>query len=57
VLAQLIQVLTASSFLRDSPGPGARVAGIAGILVGLIALAGIFHPDSLGALATADESR
>ena len=56
VLAQLLQVLTASSFLRDDPGPGARGAGIAGVLVGLVVLAGIFHPDSLGAVTGADES-
>ena len=51
VLAQLIQVLTASSFW----GGGTTYVAVAGILVGVVVLAGIFHPDSIAALAAADE--
>jgi hypothetical protein len=51
VLAQLIQILTAWSF-HESP---TTLIAIAGILVGLVVLAGIFHPDSLAALAASDE--
>ena len=50
VLAQLIQVLTATSFW----GGGTTYVAVAGILVGVVVLAGIFHPDSLAALAAAD---
>ena len=53
VLAQLIQVLTATSFW----GGDYRPVAIGGVLVGVVVLAGIFHPASLGALAAADESR
>jgi hypothetical protein len=52
VLAQLLQVLTATSFW----GGGTTYVAVAGILVGLVVLAGIFHPDSIAALGTADES-
>ncbi len=52
VLAQLIQVLSATSFW----GGGTTVVAVVGILVGLVVLAGIFHPDSLAALAAADEA-
>jgi hypothetical protein len=48
VLAQLIQVLVGGSFWGGSTTPVAVVM----IVVGLIALVGIFHPDSLAALET-----
>jgi hypothetical protein len=50
VLAQLIQVLTATSFW----GGATTYVAVAGILIGLVVLAGIFHPDSIAALAAAD---
>ena len=50
VLAQLIQVLTAASFW----GGRTTVIAVAGILAGLVVLAGIFHPDSIAALAGSD---
>ena len=50
VLAQLIQVLTATSFW----GQGTTAVAVVGILVGVVVLAGIFHPDSIAALAAAD---
>jgi hypothetical protein len=50
VLAQLIQVLTATSFW----GGGTTYVAVALILVGVVVLAGIFHPDSIAALAAAD---
>ena len=50
VLAQLIQVLTAASFW----GGRTTVIAVAGILAGLVVLAGIFHPDSIAALAATD---
>ncbi len=46
VLAQLIQVLVGGSFWGGSTTAVAVVA----ILVGLVTLAGVFHPDSLAAL-------
>ena len=51
VLAQLIQVLTATSFW----GGATTYVAVALIVVGLVVLAGIFHPDSLAALAAADD--
>jgi hypothetical protein len=51
VLAQLLQVLTATSFW----GGGTTYIAVAGILVGVVVLAGVFHPDSIAALATADD--
>ncbi len=50
VLAQLIQVLTATSFWGGDYRPAAVVA----ILVGVVVLAGIFHPDSIAALTPTD---
>jgi hypothetical protein len=50
VLAQLIQVLTGTSFW----GGGTTFVAVAMILVGLVVLAGIFHPDSIRALAASD---
>ena len=50
VLAQLIQVLTATSFW----GGGTTYVAVAMILVGVVVLAGIFHPDSIAALAAAE---
>jgi hypothetical protein len=52
VAAQVIQVLSATSFW----GGGTTLVAIVGILVGLVVLAGIFHPDSLAALAAADRA-
>ena len=52
VLAQLLQVLSFTSFW----GGETRVVAVAGILVGLVVLAGVFHPDSIAALAAADEA-
>lgn len=52
VAAQVIQVLSATSFW----GGGTTLVAIAGILAGLVVLAGVFHPDSLAALAAADGS-
>ncbi len=50
VLAQLIQVLTATSFW----GGSTTYVAVAGIVVGIVVLAGIFHPDSVAALAASD---
>lgn len=50
VLAQLIQILTGSSFW----GGSTTYVAVALILVGVIVLAGIFHPDSIAALASED---
>lgn len=47
VLAQLIQILTGTSFW----GGDTRYVAVAFILVGIVVLAGIFHPDSIRALA------
>ena len=52
VLAQVLQILSATSFW----GGDTRLVAIVGILVGLVVLAGIFHPDSLAALAAADDA-
>ena len=52
VLAQVLQVLSFTSFW----GGETRAVAVAGILVGLVVLAGIFHPDSIAALAAADEA-
>jgi hypothetical protein len=51
VLAQLIQILTATSFW----GGATTYVAVALIFVGVVVLAGIFHPDSLAALAASDE--
>ena len=51
VLAQLIQVLTAASFWGGDTTPVA----VAGIVSGLVVLAGVFHPDSIAALAAGDQ--
>jgi peptidoglycan/LPS O-acetylase OafA/YrhL len=48
VLAQLIQVLVGASFW----GGSTTAVAVVMILVGVVALAGIFHPDSLAALET-----
>ena len=50
VAAQVIQVLTAASFW----GGATTYVAVAGILVGVVVLAGIFHPDSIRALASSD---
>jgi hypothetical protein len=50
VLAQLIQVLTGTSFW----GGGTTYVAVALIVVGVVVLAGIFHPDSIAALAASD---
>ena len=52
VLAQVLQILSATSFW----GGDTRPVAIVGILLGLVVLAGIFHRDSLAALAAADRS-
>jgi hypothetical protein len=48
VLAQLIQVLVGASFW----GGSTTVVAVVVVVVGVVALAGIFHPDSLAALET-----
>lgn len=50
VLAQLIQILVGASFW----GNGTSVVAVVLVTVGLLVLAGIFHPDSLAALDTDD---
>ncbi len=50
VLAQLIQILVGASFWG---GPTTIVA-VAAVVLGLVALAGIFHPASLAALEPAE---
>jgi hypothetical protein len=46
VLAQLIQILVGASFW----GGTTTIVAVVAIILGLLALAGIFHPDSLAAL-------
>jgi hypothetical protein len=46
VLAQLIQILVGASFW----GGGTTVVSVVTVLVGVVVLAGIFHPASLAAL-------
>jgi len=48
----VLQILSATSFW----GGDTRPVAIVGILLGLVVLAGIFHRDSLAALAAADRS-
>ena len=48
VLAQLIQILVGGSFW----GGSTTVVSVMLVVVGLIALAGVFHPASLSALET-----
>ena len=50
VLAQLIQILVGGSFW----GGTTTVIAVVAITVGVVALAGIFHPQSLAALEAAD---
>jgi hypothetical protein len=51
VLAQIIQVLVGGSFW----GGSTTVVAVVMILVGLVALAGIFHPESLAALESGED--
>jgi hypothetical protein len=48
VLAQLIQVMVGVSFLGGATTP----VGVGLVLVGVLTLAGVFHPASIAALAT-----
>lgn len=51
VLAQLIQILVGGSFW----GGATTYVAVTLILVGLVVLAGIFHPASIAALAVGDD--
>ena len=51
VLAQLIQILVGGSFW----GGGTTYVAVALIVVGLVVLAGIFHPASIAALASEED--
>lgn len=51
VLAQLIQIMVGVSFW----GGGTTAVSVVLVLVGVVVLAGVFHPDSLAAVEHADE--